>query len=277
MFADVLSSMKLGWISIACWIIVYSPQIIENHQLQSGEGLSLLFIYIWLLGDLCNVIGALIARLLPTVIILGVYYMLCDSALLIQVYYYRWKRETGRISPTRVLDSIPTEQTCLVEEGVSARERQPSAVLRVFLQYTAAVIFVVFTGVAAYFISKRIHGGGSLLTGSLDTSLEMEIQMLGWTSAICYIVARVPQILKNLKTRCEGLAPGLFFFGILGNITYALSICVASMDREYLIRNASWLAGSTITILFDIVVLCQFFYYCCYVSRQRGEDERRWH
>lgn len=32
-----------------------------------------MFIYIWLLGDLCNVIGALVARLLPTVIILGVY------------------------------------------------------------------------------------------------------------------------------------------------------------------------------------------------------------
>jgi len=61
-------------ILIGCFrIIVYSPQIIENHQLQSGEGLALLFIYIWLLGDLCNVIGALVARLLPTVIILGVY------------------------------------------------------------------------------------------------------------------------------------------------------------------------------------------------------------
>ena len=54
-------------------IIVYSPQIIENYQLQSGEGLSLLFIYIWLLGDLCNVIGASVAQLLPTVIILGIY------------------------------------------------------------------------------------------------------------------------------------------------------------------------------------------------------------
>lgn len=267
---DVASNV-LGWVSIACWIIVYSPQIIENYQLQSGEGLSLMFIYIWLLGDLCNVIGALVARLLPTVIILGVYYTLCDSALLTQVYYYRWKGEAGRISPTRILDGTPTEQTCLLEEGEIAREQQPSAVLRVFLQYTAAVIFVVFTGAATYFISERVHGGGSLSTGLLDTSLEMEIQILGWTSAICYIVARVPQIFKNLKTRCEGLAPGLFFFAILGNTTYALSICVASTDRDYLIRNASWLAGSTITIVFDIVVLCQFFYNCCYVSRQRGD------
>jgi hypothetical protein len=52
---------------------VYSPQIIENYQLQSGEGLSLLFIYVWLLGDVCNFVGAVMAGLLPTVIILGVY------------------------------------------------------------------------------------------------------------------------------------------------------------------------------------------------------------
>lgn len=45
----------------------------ENYQLQSGEGLSLTFIYIWLLGDLCNLCGAALAHLLPTVIILGVY------------------------------------------------------------------------------------------------------------------------------------------------------------------------------------------------------------
>lgn len=87
------NSLKLGWISIACWlvqnpchespdlslrlyahrIVVYSPQIIENYQLQSGEGLSLLFIYVWLLGDVCNLVGAVMAGLLPTVIILGVY------------------------------------------------------------------------------------------------------------------------------------------------------------------------------------------------------------
>ena len=54
-------------------IIVYSPQIIENYQLQSGEGLSLLFVYTWLLGDVCNLGGAALAHLLPTMIILGVY------------------------------------------------------------------------------------------------------------------------------------------------------------------------------------------------------------
>lgn len=54
-------------------IVVYSPQIHENYALQSGEGLSILFVLIWLAGDLCNLIGAVIAGLLPTIIILACY------------------------------------------------------------------------------------------------------------------------------------------------------------------------------------------------------------
>ena len=66
----------LGWILIythARRVVVYSPQIYENFSLKSGEGLSVAFVVIWLAGDLCNLIGASMAGLLPTVIILAGY------------------------------------------------------------------------------------------------------------------------------------------------------------------------------------------------------------
>lgn len=53
--------------------MVYSPQILENYQLQSGEGLSVFFVLIWLTGDLTNLFGALLAGLMPTIIILAAY------------------------------------------------------------------------------------------------------------------------------------------------------------------------------------------------------------
>lgn len=59
--------------SLACWIVVYSPQIWENYQLKSGEGLSVSFIILWLLGDITNFIGGAMAKLLPTVVILAIY------------------------------------------------------------------------------------------------------------------------------------------------------------------------------------------------------------
>jgi len=52
-------------------IVVYSPQIYENYAHQSGEGLSVVFILILLGGDLCNLLGAILAGLIPTVIILA--------------------------------------------------------------------------------------------------------------------------------------------------------------------------------------------------------------
>lgn len=54
---------------------------------------------------------------------------------------------------------------------------------------------------------------------------------------------------KNFKTKCEGLSLALFMFAIAGNVTYVLSICVESMDRQHLIANASWLAGKSYTPL----------------------------
>jgi hypothetical protein len=38
----------LGSISIACWVVVFSPQIIENYGKKSADGLSIEFIIIWL-------------------------------------------------------------------------------------------------------------------------------------------------------------------------------------------------------------------------------------
>src|ERR1700733_13731731 len=70
--AETISGIT-GSISIACWLVVFSPQIIENFRRRSGEGLSLSFLVIWLAGDVFNVLGAILQRVLPTMIILAIY------------------------------------------------------------------------------------------------------------------------------------------------------------------------------------------------------------
>lgn len=57
-----------GSISIACWVVVFSPQIIENFQRGSAEGLSVVFIAVWLLGDVFNILGAVLQGVLPTMV-----------------------------------------------------------------------------------------------------------------------------------------------------------------------------------------------------------------
>ncbi|KAJ7366954.1 PQ loop repeat-domain-containing protein [Mycena albidolilacea] len=252
-----LSSM-LGWVSIACWIIVYSPQIYENYSLQSGEGLSVLFVVIWLLGDLSNLVGAALAHLLPTVIIIAVWYSLCDITLLVQVYYYRSKR--ARRSPEEETPLLPGNNGGNSPDIVSTRV--------LILRYTAALIFVFTTGVLAWWISRnseKTEEPPKQPTATVDWT----VQILGWSSAVLYLGSRIPQIAKNLQTQCEGLSPALFFFAIVGNLTYSLSIIAKSTEREYLILNASWLAGSALTVFLDLIVLGQFFWYrSLYVARQ---------
>ena len=97
--AETISGIT-GSISIACWLVVFSPQIVENFRRRSGDGLSLSFLVIWLAGDVFNVLGAILQHVLPTMIILALYCIawhsllltldtLADIILIAQVLYYR--------------------------------------------------------------------------------------------------------------------------------------------------------------------------------------------
>ncbi len=64
-------------------------------------------------------------------------------------------------------------------------------------------------------------------------------------------VFRVPQILKNRTTKCEGLSLALFVFAVAGNLTYVASILLKSTERDYLVESFSWLVGSLGTVFLD--------------------------
>ena len=58
----------LGSISIACWVVVFTPQIVENFRRKSAEAVSTWFIIIWLAGDIFNIAGAVLQDLLATMV-----------------------------------------------------------------------------------------------------------------------------------------------------------------------------------------------------------------
>ncbi|EKM51810.1 uncharacterized protein PHACADRAFT_262162 [Phanerochaete carnosa HHB-10118-sp] len=260
------ASSILGWMSIACWVVVYSPQIIENYQLKSGEGLSVFFVLIWLAGDLANLFGAILAGLLPTIIILAAYYTVCDIVLLAQIYYYRWLRRSQELASSRYIPEadvparVLSEETPLISERrANENEKSRDSVIGQCLLYGSALIFVLGTGVAAWAIDKRLRQGQSREPPS--EIIEWRSQLLGWTSAVLYLGARIPQIVKNFQTKCEGLSSALFLFAIAGNTTYVLSIFTLSLEPNHISANAGWIAGSALTVFLDIFVLLQFLYY----------------
>ncbi|GME85098.1 unnamed protein product [Ambrosiozyma monospora] len=114
-----------GSISIACWIIVFAPQIYQNFVRKSAEGLSLMFVILWLLGDFFNVIGAVMQGVLPTMIVLAIYYTLADIVLLWQCLVYGHGKPAD-VDPIHLSPANPlsTEHEPLLEAVVSNENRR---------------------------------------------------------------------------------------------------------------------------------------------------------
>lgn len=45
------------------------------------------------------------------------------------------------------------------------------------------------------------------------------------------------------------------------DVTYIASILFKSLEWKYLVTNASWIAGSVVTIFLDFIILGQFGYF----------------
>lgn len=64
------------------------PQIYKNYQLQSASGLSVYFLAEWLLGDLSNLLGAILTRQAGWQVVVAGYYVFVDVGLVSQYFWY---------------------------------------------------------------------------------------------------------------------------------------------------------------------------------------------
>ncbi|KAJ6778987.1 SEVEN TRANSMEMBRANE PROTEIN 1 [Salix koriyanagi] len=83
------ASLTLGVISVLSWGVAEIPQIITNYKKKSTEGLSLAFLFTWIVGDLFNVFGCMLEpATLPTQYYMAVLYAITTSVLTAQTVYY---------------------------------------------------------------------------------------------------------------------------------------------------------------------------------------------
>ena len=57
-----------GSISLTACICLLIPQLITNYKTKSAEGLSMLFLAVWLFGDIANLCGMLQSPLVPLLV-----------------------------------------------------------------------------------------------------------------------------------------------------------------------------------------------------------------
>jgi uncharacterized protein with PQ loop repeat len=268
------------------------PQLIENYRQSSADGISLAFLAVWFVGDVTNLAGALWAQLVPTVSALAVYFCFADLVLIAQCVYYNAKnaRRAARKASTRSDDSVeqpllgrrdssnvglPGSHTRRRSSAASARERRrrasslPSLVEEqeagksAWVKNAVSIVGVCAVGAAGWAIAWRTgvwvptpeHDG----TSADGETTPLGASVLGYASAVCYLGARIPQIVKNQRERsCEGLSLLFFILSLLGNATYGAGILFHSLEREYFLTNLPWLIGSLGTIVEDVIIFIQF-------------------
>ncbi|CAN6830387.1 unnamed protein product [Brassica oleracea var. botrytis] len=87
---------------------------------------------------------------------------------------------------------------------------------------------------------------------------------LGWAMAFIYMGGRLPQICLNMRRgHVEGLNPLMFFFALVGNMTYVGSILVASVEWSKIAPNLPWLVDAGGCVILDFLILLQFFHFRC--------------
>jgi uncharacterized protein with PQ loop repeat len=244
----------LGSVSLACWIfllvrtfhshlpaladwLLQVPQLVENYRNSSAEAISLGFIFIWFLGDVCNLIGAAWAGLVPVVIAIAIYFCFADGVLISQCLYYNIinKRKDVRTvtAETEISEDEPllarTRSESLTIPG--SRRRSSTASLRrrssgqhstdvltkimeedessgrLWLRNTVSVLAIIAAGTAGWALAWQ--SGAWKPTPEHQDSVEEHMavgaQVLGYASAVAYLGARIPQIIKNWREKsCEG-------------------------------------------------------------------------
>ncbi|RMZ69264.1 vacuolar membrane PQ loop repeat [Pyrenophora seminiperda CCB06] len=283
-----------GSISLASWIFLLVPQLIENYKSGSADGISLAFLAVWFIGDVTNLAGALWAGLVPTVIALAIYFCFADLVLISQCVYYNTKNaRRERKTSTRSTESV--EEPLLGHrdssniglpgshrrESTASRKRRASSLPTIpdvgeegaseWVKNTASIVGVCFVGAAGWAIAWKTgvwvpqptHGHGDNNTntnaGDAASASPLGAQILGYASAVCYLGARIPQIIKNQRERsCEGLSLLFFMLSLLGNATYGAGIIFHSQQKEYIMTNLPWLIGSLGTMVEDVTIFIQF-------------------
>jgi hypothetical protein len=235
--------------------------LIENYTQGSASGISLAFLSVWFLGDITNLSGALWAGLVPTVTALAVYFCFADLILISQCLYYNTinARRDRKLSQM----SSGTEES-REEEPLLARRRRSSIGLpgshrrsdasalsrrrtsslasiveegtgrKAWIKNTVSILLVCIAGTAGWAIAWQ--SGVWKPTPELDdqvggTPSPLGAQILGYASAVCYLGARIPQIVKNQRDKsCEGLSLLFFLLSLLGNMTYGAGVSLVFND-----------------------------------------------
>ncbi|PWN54310.1 hypothetical protein IE53DRAFT_308543, partial [Violaceomyces palustris] len=234
-------------LSLFCWLVAGNKQLFENYKRGSVEGLSVVFLSQWMLGDATNLIGCVLTHQLSFQIAVATYFCCIDFCIMIQFYYY-WRKGRRATTAQELADGTAGLEASVGSLRTGVRKRHGSY--------------------ASYQSSTYPFGVGALETSEvLPEASRMRIigRMSAWTCTVLYMTSRLPQIWANYERRSvEGLSILLFLSAFLGNLTYTISVLANPLSsgpsaRDYIAESIPFLLGSGGTLIFDLTIMFQWW------------------
>lgn len=124
--------------------------------------------------------------------------------------------------------SSATDSNSKACSSAHANASQTPAAARSAVAKNIFLLFgVVLVGCLGWFLAWK----SGLWSVTVDDGKKQEISWagacLGYASAVLYLGARVPQILKNYKNKsCDGLSILFFLLSLMGNVTYGAGVSI---------------------------------------------------
>jgi uncharacterized protein with PQ loop repeat len=221
----IFYSWFLGTISNLLWFIVFLPQMYNNYKYKNSDAISLLLLMYLLLGEILSIFSAIGKELNIVIIYIGIYHIIIDILMIIQLLYYR----------------ISTETVPLISQQMVLPKLTKNEYSSIFTSLLLIVLGLIV-----------------LITNNI-----VLIDIMGWVATFIFMIARIPQIHLNYKNKSvRGLSLYSFLIIMLSTAFFFLSIIILADNLEYIFKNIQWIAGSLISLLFfDTIILYQFFIY----------------
>lgn len=235
-------SWTISTLSNITWLFVFIPQILENTRNKSSDAISFNLILLWYIGDTFSTISVIYKSVMPMLLYVGVYHIIFDLIFIGQVVYYRLPRiETY---PQLLNEnSYKYDLVYYIKDVITMPE------VYTFFGYNAVI--VLSQPILLYF--------PHVIIGNI----------FAWLSTIIFLMSRLPQILLNYQRKSvTGLSFVTFFNIAIANQLFLISILINLLDInssllrfKFILENLPWIVGSSGTILFDGILLLQFWKY----------------
>lgn len=223
-------SYILSSISLVFYSIVYVPQFYVIYKSKTSDGISFWMLLLWTQADILSLLGTIVLYMPSSIIIIGWYHYTIGIAMIIFVLCYTNK------------------YTDYGKENGNGNVIVKGYTNNFILKCGATFVFLFLNTFLAIILYVLI-----------DKSYDEIGAALGWITMSFYLIGRVPQIWLNYKRKStEGLSLLMYIFTMCGNGVY---LGVITIDPDYIQSNMPWIITGVTSILMDIFVIGQHYYY----------------